>query len=161
MLAISILSGPRGQQQAKTKVRRILDFKKNLKQEFIKNSKLVYIQDNQSEKVIPTLALSIQRERVESSLRSCARALYFKEFNNKFLGDIQIFPLFLYDLEPKFNDVQESFFQNTKVLFSNIQGKGENPAIFTYKFITEESMNKILLEMNFYEDYRVIAIFKS
>ncbi|WOE33363.1 MULTISPECIES: hypothetical protein [unclassified Acinetobacter] len=160
LLAISILSGFRGQQQARTKVQRILDFKKSLKDEFNKNSQVVYVQDNESKEIVKTLALTIQRDRIESSLDSCARALYFKEFGNQFVGNIQIIPLFLSDLDPKYNGLSESFSNNTKELFSRIQAKGENSTVFTYKFFVEEGMGKILLEMNFYEDARAIAIFK-
>ncbi|MER8077660.1 hypothetical protein [Acinetobacter pittii] len=161
LLAISILSGPKGQQQARTKVQRILDSNKSLKEEFLKNSQQVYVQDNQSKDITETLALTIQKERIDSSLDSCARALYFKEFKEKFLGDIQIVSLFLFDLDPKFNQIVESLSQNTNKLLSEVQPKGENPEIFTYKFFTEEGMGRVILEMNFYEESRAIAIFKS
>lgn len=158
LLAISILSGSNGQQQAKTKIQRILDSKPKLKDALLANSKIVHVQDNQTKETFQTLALNIERDRIESSLELCARALYFNEFKEKFVGEILVIPLFLSDLDPKFNESVESLYNNTKVLFSGITPKGDNPTIFTYKF---NNVDKVCLKMTFYEGANAVAIFNE
>ena len=158
LLAVSILSGSNGQQQAKTKIQRILDSKPKLKNAFLENSKIVHVQDSHTKETFQTLALNIQRDRVESSLELCARALYFNEFKEKFVGEIVVIPLFLSDLDPKFNESVESLHNNTQEFFSAITPKGDNPTIFTYKF---NNVDKVLLEMTFYEGAKAVAIFNK
>jgi len=161
LLAISLLSGKNGQQQGVTKVKRILERKPALKAKITEKMTPLLVQDIHTGQVNETFALEIERNRIESSLESCARALYFNQFNHKFVGDVLVIPLFLSDLDAKFNQSVEQLHHNTEILFSNIQPQGENPSIFTYKFHVEEGNGNTRLEMTFYEGARAVAIFKS
>ena len=160
LLAISLLSGQHGQQQGLTKVMRILERKPALKAMVLEKVTPVIVKDNETGQMAETVALEINHKRINSSLESCARALFFKEFSQRFIGTVQITNQFLFDLDPQFNEKVDRLCQMTNELFKDIEPKGENPTIFTYKFRFEKEVpNKFLLEMVFYEGVRAVAIF--
>lgn len=162
LLAISLLSGQHGQQQGLTKVKRILERKPALNAMVLEKVTPIIVKDNETGQVAETIALEIDHSRINSSLESCARALFFKEFEQRFIGTVQISNQFLFDLDPQFNDSVNRLFQMTNELFKDIEPKGDNPTIFTYKFRHEKEVpNKFLLEMVFYEGARAVAIFES
>lgn len=159
LLAISLLSGKYGQQQGTTKVIRILKRKPALKAKVFEKISPAYVKDVQTGEISETVVLEIEHDRINSSLDSCARALFFNDFNRRFEGNIRVTPLFLSDIDPKFNESVAHLLSATDMLFKNIEPKGNNPSIFTYKFRSDEDPNKIVLEMTFYEGARAIAIF--
>ena len=159
LLAMALLSGKYGQLQSTTKVLRILKRKPALLAKVLEKVSPAYIKDLQTGKISETIALEIEHDRINSSLESCARALFFNDFNHRFEGNIRVTPLFLSDIDPKFNASVARLSSATDMLFKNIELKGNNPSIFTYRFRSDEYPNKIVLEMTFYEGARATAIF--
>ncbi|PWB14215.1 hypothetical protein DCO44_09895 [Acinetobacter sp. AM] len=162
LLAISLISGKNGQQQGITKVKRILERKPALKTKVLEKATPVIVKDTETGQIDRTIALEIDHNRINSSMESCARALFFKEFGQRFIGDVRISNHFLMDFDPQYNEKVDQLRQIADELFKNIEPKGENPTIFTYKFrIDEKNPNNLLLEMVFYEGARAVAIFEG
>lgn len=157
ILSMNISSSKNGVQQFLTKVQRAWTRSGGLRSAFMSSAKPVLI--TTPLKFMPTFALTIDTNRIVSSLESCARALYYNKFQKKFLGSITIVTFFLRDLDPRFDTTLDTLYINTQALFKNIISEGDNPEIFSYKFFIEQGSNKVTLEMNFYEGSKAIALF--
>lgn len=163
ILSLNITSGNHGIQQFLTKVNRAWDRSPGLKTTLLKTAKPAHVIDEINQESFTTFELTIDQERINASLDVCARALYFKKFGTKFLGEIQVIKFFLLDRDPQFNETLERLRKGTSEVFSTItpESDAKNPLIFTYKFHIEEDSNKVMMEMNFYEGSRAVAIFKA
>lgn len=163
ILSMNITSSDHGVQQFLTKVQRSWARSQGLKISLLNTAKQAKIIDLKSKVNYKTFELTIDSERVRSVLKASARALYFYKFQEKFVGEIDIITFFLMDRDPKFNQQLFSLSKKTEIIFSEIAPEGENPQVFNYKFFIneEDAQKKVMLEMNFYEGSKAVAIFKG
>jgi len=162
ILSLNITSGNHGIQQFLTKVQRAWNRSPGLKKTLLKTAQPARVIDEITKESLETFELTIDQERVNASLDVCARALYFKKFGEKFLGEIQVIKFFLLDRDPQFNETLECLEKNLNEIFSKVSPEpdAKNPSVFTYKFFIGED-NKVIIEMNFYEGSKAVALFKA
>jgi len=159
VLSMNVNSNKAGIRQFLTKVNRAAKKNPSLRQRLLKTARRILLKDTLSGNYENTIAITIEKNRIESSLECCARALYYYDFKEKFQGNVQIIPLFLKDLNPSYDKTLDRMEKGTAELFKDIPLKGDNPPVFTYRF--HNDIDSVMLEMNFYEGSKALAFMKK
>ncbi len=95
LLSASFSSNDVGLNQFMTKVKRAMTRKPLLASTLGSSAKPVRIHDTETDILHEAFALSIDNDRVNSVIEHCARALYFYQKNNKFIGSVKTLSAFL------------------------------------------------------------------
>lgn len=122
----------------------------------------VFVQKTVDEQPFQTVALAIDRQRVEEALEMIGYGLYFLEFGTSFMGSVTALPLFLGDLSEdgeELNAVTIQIRQVCDVTFQQTPKKGASPDIFFYQTYFEANGSG-LMHLCFYGGTRVCCLFE-
>lgn len=160
VLSISITNNQTGINQFLTKVRRAFLRNPAIIKGITQTNTPVTVKNSKNNTVENTVAAQIDRNRIELSLDKTARALYYYETKETFVGDIQIIPGFLLDMNDiELNQDSATLIKSIEGLTDNLDLKGKNPEAFSYKIHVDKEHGSII-EMNFYETTKAFAIMK-
>lgn len=122
----------------------------------------VFIQKSADEELFETIALAIDRQRIEAALKMIGYGLYFLEFGTSFLGSITALPLFLGDLSEEgqeLNAATNRIRQVCDATFEQSPKKGASLDIFFYQTFFEANGSGIM-HLCFYGGTRVCCLFE-
>jgi hypothetical protein len=162
VLVMSIPSNDVGKNQFLTKIIRAIEKNPVLINQFLDEKKTVVVEDIDTLKVDRTIAMKVDKERLENELIDLTRALYFHHFKQKWLGKVNVYPSFLLELDPEIarelNQPIENMDYLSNLLFENKEFHGENPDVFKYQIVDgQESCHKYM-RLYFYNGNRVTVI---
>ena len=122
---------------------------------FIRRSEPALLKRNAADEWEHGAEIIVEAERLDRVLGNCARALYFHETSNKFVGPVHVITAFTMYKHP---DVQANVTRDVEAAtthFASHPAKGENPFVFWYKF--EESQDTATFLMCFYSTSEVLV----
>lgn len=163
ILSMTIQTGKYGLLNFESKVMRSWnrrDRTSKLKENLLSTARTVKVTDYESQGIVETLELTVDRDRLKEVLKCCTLGLYYYEFGARYKGSIYVIPLF--SPIPDINWIEkqnqmEIYYENH---FKNIKRKGDNPEIFQYAFFHDISNNMWVLQMWFYEGCKVISFLR-
>lgn len=103
-----------------------------------------------------TLMVKADMARIYKCFNQMARALYYKEFNDKFFGECRFLHDFTIADESKFRvvvktgDTEQSALGHVKAYFRQFAHTGCNPSVFRYHFVEPDKRGQVALSMQFY-----------
>lgn len=112
----------------------------------------------------PVLWVTVDTVRLSHSLESIARAIYYHEFGEPFLGNCIVISRMFFSLEDKNSTV---FHRRASKLIQSEQPywkteiKGSNPKIFTYQFSPIDGLGIRTLLLNFFEKSLVYVVLST
>ena len=157
VLSASFTSSNVGLQQFITKVRRAFERNPSLVSALTQTSTSVTLRRQDDPEWGDGLAVSVRGDRLDTILGNCARALYFHETTNKFLGLMRVitaFTMYTDSIRQKAVDVA---MQSTESFYADHLAHGDNPEVFWYKFAESEHSATFL--MCFYSHSKVVVKF--
>ncbi|MCP5003260.1 MAG: hypothetical protein GY941_04810 [Planctomycetes bacterium] len=162
ILVMSIPANEVAKNQFLTKIVRAMEKNSTLIDQFLNVQKPVVVEDTHTSKVDSTIAVKVDKERLENELTDLSRALYFHHFKEKWLGSINVYPNFLLELDPEYareiNQPIENMDKLSNILYENEEFHGENPDVFKYQIVDgRESCHKYM-RLYFYNGNRVTVI---
>lgn len=118
----------------------------------------VFTQEKGEDKINPTYAFQIDRERVDLVMRKIAYATFFKKYNSRWSRELAIGTEFLRNGTME-ADEYGVLIQNSKKLLHIPSYEGTNQDVFKFTFLETESqdINEQILIMIFYEGFEVWA----
>lgn len=168
-LTFGIQNNETARRQVNTKITRAIAANGSLARSLAKHHITVGIRDLLTTEKYNTIALCIDASRVHRALDQIGRALHFHHFKSKWLGQIQVIPLFLLSLEGDAPQIFNSHIENmgrlVEELLSGVPSHGANPEIFAYRAKNLDtgsggSLSTVML-LSFFEGSKVILLFKS
>lgn len=159
ILSMSIFSTGIGANQYWTKVQRAWKRKPALRQEIAKNLTSTNIPMKLGVATDIAGALTIDRHRLITIFKQYARGLFFYEYGKKFLGELDVGPLFL--VSNNINTSAEIIKINNMLsqAYRNVEFKGKNPEVFRYSFLGDVEGGESILKMEFYQGVSVLVFF--
>lgn len=163
VLSFTITSAGKGKSSQFAKIVRIIEKKSHTIRALFKNFKPVLVVDKE-EKLTQTGAFEIDRPRFDSIIEHVARAIFYYEFGERFVGKLdQHCHFLLTDLHGKDasskNAKLQKVSQISEKIVSGSEYRGSNPNIFRYKIQEIEGSKNIFLLMEFYEASKVSVNF--
>lgn len=158
ILPASITSNDVGLNQFLTKVKRSIALTPGLAKTLVSRSIKATVQ-TPNERLIQTIGVNVDMNRIQDSLEKVARAIYFFETGKKHLGDVSVVGDFTLNTdEPELNKRTQKIFQQAAIPFAMEDTKGTNPEVFKYKISSTDEV--ALIELVFYEATTAIAALK-
>jgi hypothetical protein len=133
-LAGSYTSSQVGLTQFITKVKRAFDRTPSKASSFIKRSEPILLRRSDSDEWEQGAEVIIEGDRLDHVLGNCARALYFHETKVRFVGHVSVSTAFTMYNHPEIQARVNGGFETARAYFASKGPRGENPAIFWYKF---------------------------
>ena len=166
MISIQIQANEKGQDFAVNKTVRSILRNRKLTKNLAETATQVYVDENKDGRLKPTFAFEYDAERIEKSIISICKGVYFYEFHKVFSGSIRTYNEFQFSLD---NDSIErnQEFENMRNLirrnFSNVEKKGLNQEVFYYQIMTHPRNIEadICIRLCFYGGISIIAILKK
>ncbi|MCE5181865.1 MAG: hypothetical protein LLG15_08700 [Betaproteobacteria bacterium] len=155
VLSGSFTSSPVGLTQFMSKVRRAFEKVPSKATSFIRRSEPILLKRHTEDEWEQGAQVIVEAQRLDLVLGNCARALYFHETEQKFVGPVQVITAFTMYSDTKFQANVTSSVDTTRTYFASHPPKGENPSVFWYKF--EESANTAIFFMCFYSSSEVLV----
>jgi hypothetical protein len=125
----------------------------------------VQVENTQTGEIHETLALSINRKRLENALVMIGRALYFHHFEKKWSGDVSVYPNFLLAIAEQnayeLNEPVEKMAALAEEFFRNQPCHGENQDVFSYQVAAGHPLVEVIMLLRFYEGSRVTVLFRN
>jgi hypothetical protein len=150
-----------------TKVLRAIKRSPSVIRKFTEKPIPVKVEDTQTGTVYETLALRVERRRLEKTLGMIGRALYFHHFRTSWKGSVCAYPNFLLALTepnaPELNEPMEKMAALAEKAFFNEPLYGENQDVFSYQVAAgpgQPPLETIML-LRFYEGSRVTLLFRK
>jgi hypothetical protein len=163
VLAANVMSNDLAQTQFGTKVMRAVNRTPHVFAEFAKKNTPVTLKGEKSE-LIHTAAIEIDRARFDSAIEHISYALYYHKLGKTFTGDIQVITDGLMNLSSEdsveINERIQNFGHIVDTLLANEESKGDNPEVFTYKFLITDAPHQVIIQMNFYCGFKIVSIMK-
>jgi len=160
VLSVSITNNQTGLKQFLTKVKRSYERNPSLIKRITEKQVPVTVENATDGSAENTIAIQIERERVESALEHTARALYRHETGENFVGEVLVAPGFLLDMKDKeLNQSSQNLINDMGKLTNSKTAEGKNPEVFTYKTHIDKNTVSII-EMNFYGQTIAFALMK-
>lgn len=156
VLSGSFTSSPVGLTQFITKVRRAFEKAPSKASSFIRRYEPVLLKRHTDDEWEQGAQVIVEAERLDLVLGNCARALYFHETAQKFVGSVQVITAFTMYLNTEYQASITSKVDVTKADFASKPLKGENPNVFWYKF--EENVDTAIFFMSFYSSSEVLVM---
>lgn len=162
VLVMSIPANEVAKNQFLTKIVRAINKNSKLIDQFLSEQKSVVVEDTETSKVDRTIAVKVDKERLENELVDLSRALYFHHFSNKWLGSIHVYPNFMLELQPEnareINEPIENMDKLSNLMFENVSFHGENPDVFKYQIVDGGDICHKFIRLYFYNGNRVTVI---
>lgn len=158
-LAGSYTSSQVGLTQFLTKVGRAFDRTPSKASSFVSRAVPVFLKRDAADEWEQGAEVIVEAERLDHVLGNCARALYFHETSRKFLGPIHVTTAFTLYKHPEVQANVTLGVEAVRAHFVGHQAKGENPAVFWYKF--EEGQNSAVFFLCFYSTSEVVVRFNK
>jgi hypothetical protein len=134
--------------------------KPKLSFELLKNSIPVRINDFEKNREVNSHTLNADKNRIDSVLEKCARALYFHHTKNKITGKANVICSFILNANNiPFNQQITKALLISEKIFNPISSFGDYPVVFNYK-ITEDQQS-VLIRLAFYETTKAIVEFRK
>ena len=154
-LAGSYTSSDVGLTQFITKVRRAFERAPSKASSFVRRSRPVLLKRNAADEWEQGAEVIVEAERLDLVLGNCARALYFHQTAEKFIGPVHVITAFTMYKHPEVQANITSSVEAVRTHFASRERRGENPAVFWYKFEDGESTATFL--MCFYSASEVLV----
>jgi len=162
ILVMSIPANEVAKNQFLTKIVRAIEKNPKLMTQFLNEQKPVVAEDTVTSEIDNTIAVKVDKERLENELIDLTRALYFHHFKEKWLGSINVYPNFLLELETEYareiNEPIENMDKLSGELFENKEFYGENPDVFKYQIVDGQKRCHKYIRLYFYNGNRVTVI---
>ncbi len=162
ILAAHISSNDLAQEHFAKKIRRAISRQRHVFVEFVKKNTRAQI--SESGELINTFAIEIDRERFDSAIRHISHALHYHKYGCSFVGEVQIITDALLDMSGSvstgFNDRVHSCVKKVAFLLKDVSSEGDNPDVFTYKILKIRETNQVILQLNFYDGFKIVSIMK-
>ena len=160
ILPASVGSNNVGLNQFLSKVQRAITRNSNLAKNLTETHVAVSIQDTTTNIWSNSVALKIDISRIQDSLEKMARAIYFYHTNKKHLGSVSVVGNFTLSLDDiSLNTRAQELFAMAEPILCNQTIYGENPAVFTFKIASIESIT--LIELAFYGSNKALAVLSN
>lgn len=164
-LSMNIPNNPTASGHFSTKVLRAIQRRPSLIGKFAEKRIRIKVEDTQTGEVHETLALQVDRRRLEDALKMIGCALYFHHFKTNWKGTVSAYPHFLLALtEPnarELNEPVEKMAALTEEFFINEPRYGENQDVFSYQVATGQLPVEAIMLLRFYEGSRVTLLFRN
>ncbi|MFZ3144305.1 hypothetical protein [Psychrobacter glacincola] len=166
IICMQIQANEKGQSIATNKaVKGVLRNRKRTKV-LASNATQVYVDEDRTGQLKPTFAFKFDDEKLDNSISSICKALYYYEFHKVFIGDIKTYYEFQISLD---NDSikQNKEFEKNRILiqknFSIIEKKGKNQEIFYYQImkLPKGLGFSFAIRLCFYEGVGVLAFLQE
>jgi hypothetical protein len=146
-----------------SKVLRAINRRPSLFNSITEKTSPVTVHDVTSNEVFDTLAIEVNRARLEQALGHVAHGLYRYHFGKPWLGPLRVYPEFLRFIEsaqaPEWNDVLQQMSSYGDLLFKDAAFHGENATVFSYQVVLVEGQIPVALRMHFYSGVKVLVLF--
>ena len=155
VLSASYTSSNIGLQQFITKGKRAFERNPLLVSKLTQTSASVMLRRQDDSEWEDGLAVSVRSDRLDTVLGNCARALYFHETTNKFLGLMRVITAFTMYTDSVRQKAIDVAMQSTESFYAEHLAHGDNPEVFWYKFAESERSATVL--MCFYSHSKVVV----
>ncbi|MGP5551493.1 HNH endonuclease, partial [Psychrobacter namhaensis] len=128
IICMQIQANEKGQDIATNKAVRGVLRNRKITKDLASNATQVYIDEDRTGQLKPTFAFKFDDEKLDNSISSICKALYYYEFNKVFIGDIKTYYEFQISLDEdsiKQNQEFEKIRHLINKNFSNIEKKGK------------------------------------
>jgi hypothetical protein len=164
-LSMNIPNNPTASNHFSTKILRAIERSPSVIRKFTEKQIPVKVEDTQTGEIHETLALQVDRHRLENALMMIGHALYFHHFKTSWKGSVSAYPNFLLALtEPnarELNEPVERMAALAEEFFLNQPRYGENQDVFSYQVAEGQSPVETLMLLRFYEGSRVTLLFRN
>jgi len=164
-LSMNIPNNTTASDHFSSKILRAIQRSPSVIKKFTEKQIPVKVEDTQTGEIHETLALQVDRQRLENALMMIGRALYFHHFNTRWKGSVSAYPNFLLALtEPnarELNEPVETMATLAEEFFLDQPRYGENQDVFSYQVSAGQSPAETIMLLRFYEGSRVTLIFKN
>lgn len=164
-LSMNIPNNTTASNHFSTKILRAIQHSPSVIKRFTEKQIPVKVEDTQTGKIHETLALQVDRQRLENALEMIGRALYFHHFNRSSKGSVSAYPNFLLALTEsnsrELNEPVEKMAALAEEFFLNEQRYGENQDVFSYQVAAGQSPVETIMLLRFYEGSRVTLLFRN
>jgi hypothetical protein len=162
---MNIPNNPTASNHFSTKILRAIERSPSVIRKFTEKQIPVKVEDTQTGEIHETLALQVDRHRLENALMMIGHALYFHHFKTSWKGSVSAYPNFLLALtEPnarELNEPVERMAALAEEFFLNQPRYGENQDVFSYQVAEGQSPVETLMLLRFYEGSRVTLLFRN
>lgn len=163
-LSMNIPNNSTASNHFSTKILRAIQRSQSVIRKFTDRQLPVKVENAQTGEIHETVALLVDRERLENALTMIGRALYFHHFKTKWVGSVSAFPNFLLSLtEPnaqELNQPVEKMAALAEEFFLDEPRYGENQAVFSYQVAAGLFPVETIMLLRFYEGSRVTLLFR-
>ena len=147
-------------------VRRRIDERPALATAMMENPQPVVAVDKATGIAERTVAVDIDRARLDGVLEHVGRGLHFHHFGTQWTGPLQVHPEFLMTsldpaVAPALNAPRERFVERLNEAFAQVPFHGANPDVFRYQVIGATSDTPTFMRLHFYGDVKVTLIFNA
>lgn len=161
ILSMNILSGDIGIKQYLTKVQRAWARRPAIREEIVRKTSSTDMPMKLGIATETTGAMKVDRDRLVNILEQYARGLFFHQYGEKFLGDLEVYPLFLFGDDIEASDTIVSINESLSQAYKNVEFKGKNPIVFKYSFLGDPAEGFSALKMVFYQGVVVVVLFRG
>ena len=166
IISLQILANEKGQNIATSKaVKGILRNKKRTKS-LASNATLVYVDEEKTGQLKPTFAFKFDEFKLNNSVSSICKGLYYHEFHKVFNGDIEIYNEFQISLDDDSINKNQEYEKNRILIkknFSDVERKGKNQEIFYYQImkLPKGLGFSLAIRLCFYEGIGILAFLQE
>lgn len=162
VITISATSNEQGQHLASKKaINKVMVRNRYIPHSIFSSSKIGLISRNRGRDFKPTLAWSVDRDKLDNCFEHIAKGIYFHHFKKVYTRSVQIdyeFKRSTSKNSEKINQKSEKHYQLIKERLADIEKHGENPDIFYYQ-ILQDTIEVLFLQLSFYESTKVDIFF--
>lgn len=164
-LSMNIPNNPTASKHFSTKILRAIQRSPSVIRKFTAKQIPVKVKDTQTGAVHETVALQVDRKRLENALTMIGRALYFHHFKTSWRSNVSAYPSFLLSLTElnarELNEPVEKMAALSEEFFLNQPRHGENQDVFSYQVAKGQSPVETIMLLRFYEGSRVTLLFQN
>ena len=164
-LSMNIPNNQTASDHFSSKILRAIQRNPSVIKKFTEKQIPVKVEDTQTGEIHETLALQVDRQRLENALIMIGRALYFHHFKTRWKAGVSAYPNFLIALtEPnarELNEPVEKMAALAEEFFLDLPRHGENQDVFSFQVAAGQSPVETIMLLRFYEGSRVTLLFRN
>lgn len=113
-----------------------------------------------------SIAIDVDRDRLDAALEGVGRGLHFHHFQAKWFGPIRVHAEFLLgSVDPTdaraVNEPMEKLVRGFNTIFAKVPYHGANPGVFEYQVIATQGSTPTMMRLHFYQGVKVTLIFNE